>query len=733
MMILEHSMPTSLIWIVVVVAVGVTAFTFWRFMSMGILNFVLAALRAIFILLMVWCLFVPTFRRTLTQMLKPRFVVALDISRSMTLSPSEDISNRWDTAQKILEQPWTKIVGSECEIDAYSFSSEVGPKVKFEALSGIPPEGVSTLLRDSLHKLTDRYNGQNVAGLLLLTDGLDTREATDNWSKDPLHLPIFTVRLEPDVPWKKEPDIAVDAVNTPRRITMGWESELKTVISGQNTDGQPLNISLFKDDVLLQELPTQIPASGGAKEVTFHLEHPVMGVFTYRVLANPLAGEIHTNDNEYAVSVQVIGTKNRLLYVESTPRWESKFLTRALKANKQISPLTFLRGPDGKFMTFGTRESMTTDMTESQLAFFKIIILGNLDAEELGKQRAQNLLKFVETGGSLIILGGSKAWGVTGLLHTSLKNILPIKDMAPKAIEGQFVVQLTAEGRSHPAFAGDPSLWEAIPPVLSIFPQAALSPGALALVSASTEQGLQPIVVVQLYGQGKVVAILTDSMWKWVLTPDENKSKPYQRFWDQLLVWLSPSEKEIAPEQLDMFADREQLFLGEEVELSAIFGGRKEKQEEGVSVTCEISTPDKRVIPFPMDKQYVVTSGKSFPGFAVKFPAQLPGLHMAKAVSEIDGKKIMSDPVSFFVKPFTPESAPRPSNFDVLKALASNSSGRYFDSIEDLNEGLCSLQFANKEEETVKYTSLWQNWQIIACLLAFLSVEWGIRKWRNMP
>lgn len=452
----------------------------------------------------------------------------------------------------------------------------------------------------------------------------------------------------------------------------------------------------------------------------------------------PLPNESSTNDNTYSVSVQVVDARNRIMYVEGHPRWESKYLTRALQANANITPICFIRGPGGKFLTYGPRGSLTPDLTDEQLAAMKIIIIGNLDANELGEERAQNLLKFVEVGGSLVLLGGSRAWGENGLLKTSLKKLLPVKKVSITPEEGKFAVTLTDSGSGHPAFAGDPELWRVIPPVLSLFPNASISAGAEALVAAQTPEGAQPLVVVQRYGQGKVVAILTDSLWRWQLSPNANKTKPYQRFWDQLLSWLSPTEKELAPEQLEIFADREQLYLGEEISLSARYGRKTDaenaqNQQEPV-VNCMIKTPDNRTIPFPMAKQNVTTAGgKAFPGYGIKFKAEQPGLHKAAATTDIGGKKITSDEISFFVKPFTPESMPRPVNTAVLKAISRQSGGKFFESLEDLNNTLSSLSFASREEESVSYISLWQTVLIISCLLTLLSIEWAIRKWRNMP
>jgi len=739
MIIYEHQMPAMFIWIGLGVAVAVALFSAWRYLKLDIPTIVMLAVRMAFLGLLTWCLYLPEKKESQTHILKPRFVVAVDTSKSMLLTPKEGVvSNRWADAMMVLNQPWKNIISAECDIDAYPLATELGSRMDIEAVASLTADGSSTLLRESLQKLMDRYQGQNVTGFLLLSDGIDTKEAYDDWSNEPWPWPIYTVSLEPLDAWDVEGDLRVDTVKTPRRVTVQWTTELKAVVSGQGTKGQPANVQLFKNNKLVQEIPTQIPAEGGSREVSFQLDHPEIGVFTYTVSVPPLPNETSTNDNSYSVSVQVVDARNRLIYAEGHPRWESKYLTRALKANANVTAICFVRGPGGKFLTYGPRGNLTADMNEEQLATLKIVIIGNLDKDELGEARAQNLLKFVDSGGSLVLLGGSRGWGDSGFLNTSLKKLLPVKKLTSIPVEGKFAAVLTDSGTGHAAFAGDPDLWRIIPPVLSVFPDAALSAGAEALVAAQAPDGQQPLVVVQRYGQGKVVAILTDSLWRWQLSPNANKTKPYQRFWDQLISWLSPTEKELAPDQLEIFADREQMYLGEEVSLSSRYG--KKKTEEGADaqpdpvVNCQITTPDNRPLPFAMAKQNVTTSGgRSFPGYAVKFKAEQPGLHKATATTEVGGKKIVSDEISFFVKPFTPESMPRPANLNVLNAIARQSNGKFCNSLDDLNAALSAIRPAGREEESVSYNSLWQTFLIISCLLSLLSIEWAIRKWRNMP
>ena len=275
MIIFEHTVSSVLIWLGIVVALSVIGYSSWRYLEPGVLAIILLVLRVLFFILLAWCLFQPQLKHSLTQIVKPRFIVALDTSKSMRLTPFSNLSNRWIVAKQILDKPWTRSVDAECDIDMYTFASQVEPKTDLTATDDLTADGSSTLLRDSLEKFPTRYQGQQVAGLLLLSDGIDTSEASDDWAHESRPWPIYTVCIEPSQlsTAEIEPDIQVNTVNTPRRVTIGWTTELKAIISGQGTKGQAINVQLFKNDALIREAPVYIPAKGGRKEVSFRLEH----------------------------------------------------------------------------------------------------------------------------------------------------------------------------------------------------------------------------------------------------------------------------------------------------------------------------------------------------------------------------------------------------------------------------------------------------------------------------
>jgi hypothetical protein len=722
----EHTVSTAVIFWSLAGALIVAILSFWRYLprTFGIVMLVL--LRVLFIAGLGWCLFRPIERRHENEHLKPRFLVILDTSASMGLTPKKEIPTRWSVAQGVLKQPWAATLAPKAEIDCFGFDTGVTSKLALKDLAALAPKGNGTRLRDSLQQALERYKGQPLAGVLLLTDGIDTRELGDEWTAGPWPAPIYTVQLEPPDTWEETPDVRVVRVDTPRRVVVGWQSELTAVIGATGTKGAPLQVQLYENEKLLQELPTQIPAGGGTKEVKFQLEHKRVGNYVYKVKVPPLPKETDLQNHEFSIAVEVTDTKNRILYVEGVPRFEFKFLKRALERNKEISPIMLLQGSDGKLMSVGYSGAVDLTMSREQLSQFKIAILGNMSAETLGEERARALVKFVDEGGSLVLLGGDDAWSAQGFAATPLKELLPFKSEGAKAEERSFTASLTKDGQTHPALKTLASKWTRPMPVLSIFPVSSVSPGATIVMNA----GDQPLIVTQRFGQGKVAVILSNSLWRWQLEPGQKDE--YLAFWDGLIQWLMPQASEVSAFSIDLTADVEQLFLGDTITLTARLGGNRVAEAGQAKVNLEIQVPDGRNIPFPMQPLPANrTAAKSGPGFTVGYKADSGGMHNAVASTTVNGQKISSAPFSFIVKPFTPETSPRAENFEGLKALSRISGGQFCEQ-DKISEVLSSLEIKASKEDRVIYNNLYDSPYLLAALMSLLGLDWIIRKRRNM-
>lgn len=726
----EHNAPLWFIVAAGIVSVLWLIFFFLRYMPMRLPNAALFALRILFLLVLFWCLLQPLWRKILKKSVNPYFLVAVDTSKSMGLEPEDEAPTRWETVQSVLRQEWPEYLGARCNLALHPFAEELDSKIYFDDFAELAPDGETTLLRDSLRKLINRYKGHNIAGILLLSDGLDSREVFKHWTEEPWPAPIYTVRPEASGLWKMEPDVHLETIKTPRKVSRGWQTRLTAVVSGQETQGRKVDLNLLKDGAMIGKSSTLLPDSGEMREVDFNLDHPDTGNFVYKVEIPPLEGESHTNDNSYSLTVEVREPGKQLLYVEGIPRWESKYLMRTLSDLEIIKLLGFVKAPDGRFFTYGEREGMDLQLTRDQLSRFRIVVIGNLGTDALGPRRTEALEEFVEKGGSLIVLGGTEAWGAEGIEATGLEKLLPARGMsAADPQEGKYPVRPTDEGRAHPVLQSlrKPEQW---PPVLSIYPSRETSRAATTLLAAETDVGQKPLVVVQPYGQGEVVVFLTDSLWRWKLDPEY--SQFYASFWKRIINWLTPEKEELKAYEVAVSANAEELYAGETITLSARLGGTAAGSASGVKMKCQIETPDERRMEYSMSRQSTSAAEQDMPNYALDYEAETPGLCQVSAVAQLEGREVSSETISFYVNSYTPETRPQPADVELLRALAENSGGR-FCKPEEVDDILSSIKPRATEEKLVEHGSLWNKLILLLLMIGLIGLEWSIRKFRNLP
>ncbi len=735
--IFENSVPGALLVLALVVSLTAVAYAMWRYLPRNATGLALAGLRVLFLLGLFWVLLLPGMKSALTEVIKPRFIVLLDVSGSMSQSADPTAGRtRWEAALAMLDKSWAKALKAKCLMEVYPFHTDLDTPVALEQVKALKPEGKSSHLNLSLNRLFDRLRGQELTGVLVLTDAIDTREKKDLWAEMNWPTPLFVAELEkPGLPDDK-PDMRVENVDTPRRAIVGWDTSMSVTIAGQGGKGEPFPVVLLKAGKELEKIAVQLPPEGGSRDVQFKLAHPEVATETYTVRIPLLAGEVQTNDNEMVVAVDVLDAKNRVLFLEDVPRFESKHLSRALFANKDITPLAFFQMPNRKtpgtkeWIAYGDRQGLSFDLTLDQLRLNKIIILGDFDFEALSPEHCRTILEFVEKGGSLILLGGQKLWGENGISKTELGKLLPFTRAGAPAIEGKFNVAWTAEGRAHPALANNPDMPAVLPPVLSVFTGVKLSGGAFSLAEAQTDSGSQPILVSRVYGQGKVLAVLTDSLWRWVMQPGDEK--PYPKFWRQIVQWMSPSESDLDKYHLELFTDAGTIAVGDPAILQSRLVIPPSETRKTWKVTCEITTPSDRVLPLSMTGRNIQASGGAeIPGYVSEFVPNEPGNYKAVAKVEVDGKKIESSPCLFTVRATSQEMVLKPINEKVLKALARSSGGRY-GTIDELDTALQDVRVNERRERKLEYRSLWQTPFVLACLIFLLSIEWITRKLKNM-
>jgi len=94
MIVYEHSIPFGVILTSLLMALALGIFSAWKSLPRTPPTVVLLVLYVFVLAGMGWCILQPALKDVHIQLVKPRFLVALDTSKSMSLSASPDVPTR---------------------------------------------------------------------------------------------------------------------------------------------------------------------------------------------------------------------------------------------------------------------------------------------------------------------------------------------------------------------------------------------------------------------------------------------------------------------------------------------------------------------------------------------------------------------------------------------------------------------------------------------------------------
>src|SRR6185503_15465046 len=150
----------------------------------------------------------------------------------------------------------------------------------------------------------------------------------------------------------------------------------------------------------------------------------------YAVKADPVEGELNTENNEASFSLDVRRGERKILFIENQPTWEGKFIRRALTENASITVDYFAEVSRDAVLNqqqSGIERNMHSILADfKQLARYDCVIAGPMDASMVSEREAQNINQFVERrGGGFVILGGNDFNGSILSASSRLANLCP--------------------------------------------------------------------------------------------------------------------------------------------------------------------------------------------------------------------------------------------------------------------------------------------------------------------
>ncbi|MGQ0634537.1 MAG: glutamine amidotransferase [Planctomycetaceae bacterium] len=781
---IEHRLilgaPHWLVWAAAFVGLAL-ALLAWSYIRRGSFTWarvICAALKATSILALAACLVEPRLTGVRPRPGSNLFLVVADDSRSLQLADRGSSQSRGRQMQDRLsaEAAWLTRLSQDFDLRRYAFDSTLRPLKDFSELTLAGP---ASNLTTALAALGERFRGQPVAGILVLTDGNTTESAPvePDWKQLP---PLYPVALGSAAGLV---DLSVARVTVSQTNFEEAPVTIAALIAGQGVADR--NVVVRVVDVEGREVErraTAGPADDQPRVERFLLRPERAGISFYTVHAF-LEGEADFDrkpgasaeatlaNNRRLATIDRGGGPYRVLYVGGRPNWEFKFLRRALAEDDEVHLMGLLRiakrEPRMKFMGgsgertnplfrgFGNQNDEQAEQydepvlirlgaenqdelrggfpkTQEDLFRYHAVILDEIEAAFFTQDQQSLLQQFVSRrGGGFLMLGGKESFAEGAFRRTAIGEMLPVYvDRAADGPQTDYRLRLTREGWLQPWVrlraneTDETKRLAAMPPFATLNRTGTIKPGATVVAEVETPTGeLWPALVVQPFGRGRAAALLVGDLWRWHMRRANHSESDLEKSWRQTVRWLvadvpRPVEAETRPGPGGALPGVEIVVRAHDRQFAPL---------DNAHVALTLQTPDRRQVELSAE------AGDSTGEYVATFAPRAPGAYRAQvAVTAADGSEVGRREVGWAVEPDTDEFRSLAPNQPLLERLARETGGEVL-AADQLEEFVASLP--NRKVpiiETWTYP-LWHTWTMFTLALASLAGEWGLRRWKGLP
>ncbi len=661
--------------------------------------------------------------------------ILIDGSRSMRVA-DVDGRPRIERAVSVLERELLPALGNGFKPELLVFGEAVVPAA---SPSEVGATARQTDLGGALAAVRDRYRGQPLAAIVVISDGGDTGGGHVVGADDQ-GPPVFAVGVG-SAHGGQDLEVTGISAGDPRIDQTSVDLRVSAVSRGFGRAGFDLRAMA---NGRLIESRTLTPAADGAPvDATFTVSPDPLNatVYTAEIAAAP--GEGVTENNARSVLVSPAGRPRRILALQGAPGYEHSFLARALAADPGLEIDSVVRKGknDAGQNTFlvqaggGRAESLVSGFpaTREALYAYDALLVANVEGDFFTRAQLALMADFVAVrGGGLLVLGG-RAFSDKGLLGTPLEAVLPLElndrrgglvaaELPTGRISAHHTVLLTPEGLTHAIMriesASDrQAAWAALPALAASAPLGGPRPGASVLAVTSTPSGaIYPLVAVQRYGSGRSMVFAGEASWRWrMLMPAADRT--YEFFWRQAARWLaSPSPD---PVSIEVPLSSEP---GDRIELVVDVRDPAFAPAPNASVEATLAAPGAEPVALATRRE----AGEAARHVGAVRPERV-GLYRVRAEARQGARSLGVADRWFYVGGGDRELADPRLNEGVLRRLAASSGGRYL-TIDEAGELAEAIRASAPSDAALEPRDLWHRPWAMTLILLLLAAEWILRR-----
>ena len=703
-------------------------------------RWLLPSLRAITLCLLLLLIMRPSLVISTLLPRQTKLDVLVDNSRSMGLTGETD---RRGEAVRALLEPDSEFLASlkkKFRVRLLRFDSTTH---ELDGEVGLDWEGNRTDISGALESSLAEASGEPLGGILLLTDGADNSFGSFRKVLSEMKMrrvPIHTIGAGSGGAIR---DAEITQVAVPRVLVPDTVTVARVTLRSRGLSGRRGRIEVHEGESLVQTREVTLPLDSETTTVEIHLMPRSKGVKHYRFSLKPFEDEEIGENNQRTTLLQVRDSAPRILYVEGRPRWEYKFIRKAILQDRHLRLETFLRTALNKFYRQGIEEETTLaagfPTSREELFGYQGIIFGSVESSFFTYPQMAMVKDFVaKRGGGFLMLGGGTSFAAGKFQNTPIEEILPVwtqparQDQGvPSYVQGQGRIILTDFGLQHPTLRlsleeeRNRSQWESMPRLSDWNLVGNTKTGAtvLARLDGQLEGGgdkERPLLVFHRYGRGTATAFLTGTSWRWQMLQD-HKDLSHETFWQQLLRWIVHS----ARDPVSVETEREVYAQGEEVKIRTEVHDAQFNAVNDAQVDLQITAPSGRTQ--RIDVEWSPQENGVYEGVWLPEEEGLYQLNLEAGVKG-DGQQFHGRSSAFFLTSSGDREYFNSSlKKDFLMQLAEETGGYYYD-LEDAGNLPEEVAYVETHSSVIETLDLWDMPFNLLLLLGLLTSEWVLRR-----
>jgi uncharacterized membrane protein len=670
------------LWVLFLVLVVAAAGLYWHMRRRGTaLNTLRSSLiwlaQCLLLALVLFMLWHPAI--SVARLRPQQNVVAVLVDHSRSMGIVEDGKQRLQGAEDLLNGELLPELKKKFQIRMYEFGHDA---IRVEKATNLKADDNATRIGDSLKHIAAEAGTMPLGAIVLMTDGGDNTGGVDRETiaqLRQLRVPVHTIGFGPDHFTK---DIEVEDVALPARALANSRLNARVAFRQHGFAGDKVKLIVRENGrPISQQEITLKPDVEQSETVQFNAG--AAGAHSFTVGFDPLPGEENNQNNAMVRLVNVTQKKMRILYVEGEPRWEYKFIRRAVEDDQSIDLTSVVRTTQNKTYQQGGVQGELVDgfppKIEGLFAFDGLII-GSMEANYFSTAQQNMIREFADRrGGGVLFLAGRFALNEGGYANTPIAEMLPVHLPSEKTWSRDFAdATLTEAGRESPICRIEEgrelsiARWKKMPQIANYAVMGSPKPGAVVLMNVQ-EQGHRPspLLTIENYGHGRTAVLATAGTWRWKMLQD-HADKTHAIFWQQLLRWLVTE----TPGQVAASTPHQVLSDDTRVPLRAVVADKTYQPVTGGSVLATITRSDgaNNVLELKPDTLEPGT-------YTGDYTADKTGSYVVEVTAKNgSGEKaeLGRDTLTFRREDGVAENFGAAQNKDLLQKLSADTSGNYY-------------------------------------------------------